>query len=515
MRRLATPGSLALLVLLATGPWFAVEGCPFCSSAGQTLSGEVEQAKMVLFGQLVDPNEKAETTDLLVEAIVKDHPARAGRLRLTLSRYYHPALLPAGDRFLVFCDLHRGKIDPYRSTQVKKESKLAAYLGAARSVKNVSHPKRLRFFFDYLDHPEQEISADAYKEYGNASYPDVASMARDLPVKQVERWLLDPDTPRIRFGLYGLLLGHCGKEEQARLLRKVLDDPRTDDLLGSDGILAGYVLLSPKEGWSYLSGILRDPGRGLTRRYAVLRVVRFFLDYRTDVVPTPQLLEGVWQLLEQSDVADLAIEELRRRGTWQRTGLILGLHDRPSHSSQMIRRAILDYALAGRTAPDAEVRTRCETFVAQRREKSPDLVAQREEQLRREAARAVSPARIVAETLSVQALLPGAGVGSVGSVVVALGASLIDPTTPASASTGTERPRERDRGPSQIVETRPERPIVQEGITPRSPLGATPPLPSPVGGGSYRRRALLGAAALLLLGTVFVFRRRWTARGAA
>src|SRR5207237_551851 len=130
--------------------------------------------------------------------------------------------------------------------------------------------ERLRFFFDYLDNDDVEISNDAYKEFGNADYKDYKDMAKQLPAAKIAGWLKDPKTPAFRYGLYASMLGHCGRAEDADLLRAMLDDAQKHSLSGVDGILAGYTMAKPKEGWEYIKGILKDPSKEFTFRYAAL-----------------------------------------------------------------------------------------------------------------------------------------------------------------------------------------------------------------------------------------------------
>src|SRR5947209_6996089 len=102
-----------LLCLLAVVPSPA---CPFCSMQGQTLTGEVDQAAMVLFGRLgnVNRNPTADspdgTTDLIIEAVIKPNDFLKGRKQVPLPR----AINNPGDdyKFLVFCDVFKGKLDP-------------------------------------------------------------------------------------------------------------------------------------------------------------------------------------------------------------------------------------------------------------------------------------------------------------------------------------------------------------------------------------------------------------------
>jgi|SRR5579871_645035 len=67
---LALP-ALLLLISLA-------DACPFCGMQGPTLTGEVAQAKLVLYGELTNAKEQANgdgTTDLVIETVIKNELA--------------------------------------------------------------------------------------------------------------------------------------------------------------------------------------------------------------------------------------------------------------------------------------------------------------------------------------------------------------------------------------------------------------------------------------------------------
>lgn len=51
-------------------------------------------------------------------------------------------------------------------------------------------------------------------------------------------------------------------------------------------------------------------------------------------------------LLDQNDIADLAIEDLRKWKVWSLADRIVGLYNLKSHDVPIIRRSILRYALA-------------------------------------------------------------------------------------------------------------------------------------------------------------------------
>jgi hypothetical protein len=376
--------SLVLVFALLAGALFSTPSpaCPFCSMQGQTLLGDVNQASMVLYGTFTNAKLEAGsdfgqgTTDLVVEAVIKKHDILGNQKVLTLPRYV-PTDKNSKVKFLVFCDVFKGKIDPYRGVPVQADSDMVKYLTGALAVKDKDINARLRYYFDYLDNKEIEIANDAYKEFGNADYKDYRDMAKQLPAEKIVHWLKDPNTPAFRYGLYASMLGHCGTAKDADVLRAMLDDPQKRVSTGVDGVLAGYVMLQPKQGWEYLHGILSDSKKEFMLRYAGLRAARFFWESRPDVLDKKQLVEGVSQLLKQSDIADLAIEDLRKWNRWETCQSILDLYGKRGFDIPIIRRAILRYALS---CPEKAAKD----FVEQSRKRDPEMVKDAEELLKLE-----------------------------------------------------------------------------------------------------------------------------------
>src|SRR6266849_2695745 len=85
--------ALTIAVLAWTGYPTLATSCPFCSMQGQTLIGDVNQASMVLFGTFANAKLDASgdfgqgTTDLILEAVIKNHEILGAKKILTLPRY--------------------------------------------------------------------------------------------------------------------------------------------------------------------------------------------------------------------------------------------------------------------------------------------------------------------------------------------------------------------------------------------------------------------------------------------
>ena len=358
--------------------------CPFCSQSGRTLLEEVNDAEMVMYGTFKNPRygdgDNPDQTDFTIDSLVKKHDAVNGKKAITLNKYVPET---AKDKHcLIFCSMFKGKIDLYMVQVVGSDSGIDKYLTQALQYRDPKKEpaKRLRFFFDYLDSTEPEIANDALKEWSLADYKDYRDFAKELPADKLAKWLADPNTAPHRIGLYASLLGHCGNKQHLDLMRGLLKDPGNRATSGLDGVLAGYVLLDPTEGWKTVQEFLGKPSYSFGVRNAALRTARFFWDYRLDVIKRERVTAAIGQLLDQNDIADFAIEDLRKRGDWEPLEKILALDSQSSHDIAIIHRAILRYALS--VPEDQDPKKLAKTFVDKKREKDPEFVKLVEDLLR-------------------------------------------------------------------------------------------------------------------------------------
>lgn len=371
MRRFGI-AALLLICLLATSDGRA---CPFCNASGTTLSQDAISASLILYGTTknarLDPKEPGQgATDLEIDVVVKAHEFLGDKKVITLPKYI-PQIDPKQPmKYLVFCDIFKGQLDPYRGMPFKADSRIAPYLKGALAVRDKDVATRLDYFFDFLDDADPEIANDAYSEFGSADYKDFRAAASHYSADRVKKWLADAGTPASRLGLYGSMLGHCGKAEDAAVLKELLDDPKRKYVGGIDGVMAGYTMLNPKDGWARIADTLGDPKREFLVRYAALRAARFLWEFRPDLVDREVLASSLAKSVEQADIADLAIEDLRKWSYWTAADQILAALKRPDHDAPIIRRATLRYLLS--CPPD-----KCPAaaaFIAEQRAKNPKYV---------------------------------------------------------------------------------------------------------------------------------------------
>jgi hypothetical protein len=363
-------------LLIAPHP---VGACSLCGGLSQlTLRQEMNQAKMVLYGTLANPRASTDparlggTTELHILRVLKDDPIRGGRTVVELGRYL-PVLDPRDPpKFLVFCEVVGGRLDPYRGKAVRSQAVLDYLLGA-QALKGKSRTETLLYYFRFLSNKDATISEDAYLEFARSTDQEIGDVARRLDSAQLRRLIADKDTPPSRLGLYAFLLGACGGPKDAELLRSLIDRPtdRTTGVL--DGLLSGYISLRPAEGWDLVVRILSDRKRPFNERFAISRTLRLYHSWKP-AESQKQVLRALAVMVADGDVADLAIEDLRQWKLWDLTDTILAQYGKASHNSPIVKRTITRYALC---CPLPQARR----FVDELRRQDPATVRDVEEAL--------------------------------------------------------------------------------------------------------------------------------------
>jgi hypothetical protein len=355
------------------------DACLFCSEQrGPTLSDDFSKASAVLLGSCLNPKLgtgglEDSSTEFIVEEVVKPHALIKDQKKILLPRF----IADTKSKHIIFADVYKGKLDFYRGVPVEADSAMVKYLKGSYAQQDKRPGERLRFFFDYLNFPEYEIALDAYREYAKADYKDYQEMAKTLPASKLVTWINDPKTPSYRLGLFASLLGHCGGPEEVKLLKKTIDDPEKRKGSGVDGMMAGLVMLDPKGGWAFLGEQMLDPKQDFQYRYSAFRTARFLWEVRPDLVPKEILVKSMGGLIQSTDMADFAIDELRKWKRWEYTQPILDLFDQKSHSLNVIRRAITRFAMRSPEPAAAK-------FVAEQRRRDAEWVKDVEDLLKLE-----------------------------------------------------------------------------------------------------------------------------------
>jgi hypothetical protein len=370
---------IALVLALVAAE--AATACSLCGglASKQTFSKDLEQAKAAIYGYATNPRfddapgarPGAGFTDFHVERVLKPHPDVNAK-KVVLGRYI-PVLDPkAPPKFIVFYILVDGKLFANQGRTVKSDA-VVKYLEGGMALAGKDRVTTLRYYFDFLDHPDDAVATDAFLEFARSTDEEVGKAAANLSAERVRKLLQDPKTPTERLGLYAFLLGAAGAAKDAELLRAMIDRP-TDRTAGAlDGLLSGYIQMQPRDGWDLAVRILADGKRGFSQRFAVARALRFYHGWKP-AESRANILRGLDTMLGDGEVADLAINDLREWKIWDLTPKVLAAFGRPGYDVPIVSRGIVRYALQ---CPLPEARR----FLDDLRRRDPELVKEIEEGL--------------------------------------------------------------------------------------------------------------------------------------
>jgi hypothetical protein len=371
---------------LACGePTQACSLCPSNAAFSPTFRQEaaLRSARVILHGTISNPRLTGESvsgqTDFTIKTVLRSSTEVKGKAKLVLGRYL-PVNKGETPHYLLFCDVDSGKIDPYRAVPIKGESTVAYVQKAlVLSGKSTDTVTNLAFYFRYLDNADPEVARDAFIEFARATDADIARAAPRLDADKLRGWIKDKNTSSTQVGVYALLLGAHGKAADADFLRGLLDSGEQRYQAAFDGLLAGYMQLRPKEGWALVQSILGDGNKSLTVRLSVVRTLRFQHGAHTKE-SLPQIVKAMHTLLAQGELADIAVEDMRRWELWDLAGDVFKLYGQKGFDAPLMKRAVIRYALCCK-------KTEAGDFLKARRAGESELVQEVEESLKLEKGR--------------------------------------------------------------------------------------------------------------------------------
>ncbi len=343
-------GRIVAILLFLTALPCPIWACSLCviGNARKTYREELKEAKFVLVGtvsnpRLTNPDLGQGKSDFHIDRVIKHHPILGNKMNLVLNRYV-PVLNPkAPPKFLIFFDIFKGQLDPYMGVPFKNPD-MPEYIDGCKKRIGMKRVQALPWYFKYLNHPDENISQDAFLEFARADDKEVAQVAKILPRKKLRALLLNEKTPQAQLSLLAFLLGAAGDPKDAALFSSLLSKPSKIRSKGLDGLLSGYIQLEPEPGWDKVISILKEKDRKFVDRFAATRVLRFYHNLEPVKFRGP-ILQATKIILTKSDMADFAINDLRQWEEWSLTPLVLQLYRKKSYSVPIIKRAILRYAL--------------------------------------------------------------------------------------------------------------------------------------------------------------------------
>lgn len=331
---------LAVSLLASSVAW----ACPFCSAPSLTLSEQLTQADAAVLVQWVDgkmPTEKSagSTTYSIVQVSRGPKESLKADDKLTVPRYRAGK---KGDLFLLFGTKDK-EIDWSSPLEVTETT--FQYIVQAPSPESPM-PKRLEYFLKFLEYPDQLVSNDAYGEFANAPYEDIVKIKDKMDRAKIAKWITHKETSPTRMGLYGLLLGLCGNDDDAKMMQAKIDEQTQDFRLGIDGLISGYLLLTGENGLAAIDkSKLNDKKAPFSETYAAMQALRFMWTYGNGRISKERLRQSMRELLDRPELADLVVADLARWEDWSVQERLMKLYGQGDYAIPSIKRAIVRYLL--------------------------------------------------------------------------------------------------------------------------------------------------------------------------
>ncbi|MBI2804122.1 MAG: hypothetical protein HYX68_03960 [Planctomycetes bacterium] len=370
----------AFLSLVAVLPAPAL-ACSLCGSSlarSTSLVFEYSQSTVVIYGTLANPRFVGNpglgrgTTEFHIKRVIKGDAAFSRKNPLTLSRYL-PVLDPkAPPTYVMFIRDPKKNLEPHWGKEITSPAVLDF---VARLDRLRDEPEQMLLTAaKAFDHADSDIADEAFLLFAKADDKLITKVAPKLSPGNLRKLVKDRDLAPERMSMFAYLLGACGNADDAELLRSLLKNPPARFYKSFEGILAGYITMRPKEGWTAARGMLSNPKESFLLRYATLRTMRFFYN-ASPKENEAQVLDGLNLALGQTDLADIAIQDLRKWKRWEHTKKIIAAWDQKDFQTPIIQQNIIRYALAC-PLPEAK------TVVARARRQDPELVRDLEQELK-------------------------------------------------------------------------------------------------------------------------------------
>ena len=200
---------------------------------------------------------------------------------------------------------------------------------------------RLPFFVKHLEHEDDLIAADAWAEFANSRYEDIVAIKGLLPADNLKQWILDSELSPERPGLYGMMLGLCGRQQDvAFLLKQIGPGEQTAARFGIEGLMGGLLVLSKDEGLDFLvTSRLANPLAPTSEVFYAMSAVKYAWEYEPDLFNQETLRSSLRPLLKRDEFQEIIVTDLAR---WEDWSVISELTDLCASTDQdgVIRSAI-------------------------------------------------------------------------------------------------------------------------------------------------------------------------------
>lgn len=400
-RRRIGPFSAAAIVFVVgvavgMGAGRVASGCPFCPSVSHTYSDDLKAATAAVLAEYQDKSPPKEPGGLALHRLkivdVLRGPAKP--LQGAKIEAFSNVEIPRGQAcFLIACG-----DAPYQwSLPMPVSADAIRYLKGLKLLTQNSRD-RLQYCLPYLASTDRLVADDAYNEFARASYVQVVELGDKLDRTWVLSRLKDPPTAVHHRRLLWLLLGICGKPEDARVPYEAIERWRKDRVNnpGLDAAVACYLSLGGDAALERIEReLLADSAAEYTDTYAAIAAIRVHGD-EFKKLPRARLAQALHCVLGRPPLADLVITDLARWEDWSVIGRAVELFEKADDKSQFVKTPVINYlracpapeakaAIERLRALDPEAVRRAETFFRAANDRPSDVPVAKEERIKKAA----------------------------------------------------------------------------------------------------------------------------------
>lgn len=346
---------LALLTFAPPSPSTACALCPGCDAPSTTLTEQVELSAHLLLAKYrsgTQPTaETAGTSEFEIVAVAK---SRGDLFEVGQTIELPQYIAGKADGLYILMGPDDKLIDWHIPAEATEDSWNYVANLPPSATEPAEQTKRLAYFLQYLEHPEVTVANDAYAEFAIAPYDVITPLKDQLPRKKLRQWVTDPETPVTRLGLYGILLGQCGTEDDEEAMKQTILHPESEFRLGIEGVMWGYMILGGEEALqvledakmksrTYVNKEGEEVKLPFSETYAVMQALRFMWSHEPDRIPKERLKQSMRILLDRPELADLVIADLARWKDWSVQDRLMTMYDDEDFNIPSVKRAIIRY----------------------------------------------------------------------------------------------------------------------------------------------------------------------------
>lgn len=177
---------------------------------------------------------------------------------------------------------------------------------------------RLPFFLQHLEHEDDLIATDAWAEFANSRYEDIVAIKSQLPADKLKQWIVNAELSPERPGLYGMMLGLCGRQQDIPFLLKLIGPgEQTTVRFGVEGLMGGLLVLSKDEGLEFLvSSRLANPDAPTSEVFNAMSAVKYAWEYESGLFDKESLRASLRPLLKREEFQEIIVTDLARWEDW-------------------------------------------------------------------------------------------------------------------------------------------------------------------------------------------------------